>query len=188
MKATGPVPHTADRAPDEADGSRVSDAPWTVRAAAHRASEPSRTTEPPRAAEPSRTPEPSRATEAPRATEPSRATHEGPPAPDTVGGLPRRVRQASLARQLREESADRTPQRAPVDTFDDAERDADEVRDRMASLQRGWQRGRRQNEAEHTEHTANAETTHDTESTENTEDTGGPGGTAPGTTPGGDGR
>ncbi|MFC8707699.1 nitrate- and nitrite sensing domain-containing protein [Streptomyces anulatus] len=188
VKATGPVPHTADRAPDEADGSRVSDAPWTVRAAAHRASEPSRTTEPPRAAEPSRTPEPSRATEAPRATEPSRATHEGPPAPDTVGGLPRRVRQASLARQLREESADRTPQRAPVDTFDDAERDADEVRDRMASLQRGWQRGRRQNEAEHTEHTANAETTHDTESTENTEDTGGPGGTAPGTTPGGDGR
>ncbi|MFE1824406.1 nitrate- and nitrite sensing domain-containing protein [Streptomyces anulatus] len=188
VKATGPVPHTADRAPDEADGSRASDAPWTVRAAAHRASEPSRTAEPPRAAEPSRTPEPSRATEAPRATEPSRATHEGPPAPDTVGGLPRRVRQASLARQLREESADRTPQRAPVDTFDDAERDADEVRDRMASLQRGWQRGRRQNEAEHTEHTANAETTHDTESTENTEDTGGPGGTAPGTTPGGDGR
>ncbi|KQX33846.1 histidine kinase [Streptomyces sp. Root63] len=188
VKATGPVPHTADRAPDEADGSRVSDAPWTVRAAAHRASEPSRTTEPPRAAEPYRTPEPSRATEAPRATEPSRATHEGPPAPDTVGGLPRRVRQASLARQLREESADRTPQRAPVDTFDDAERDADEVRDRMASLQRGWQRGRRQNEAEHTEHTANAETTHDTDSTENTEDTGGPGGTAPGTTPGGDGR
>ncbi|MFD8714542.1 nitrate- and nitrite sensing domain-containing protein [Streptomyces anulatus] len=188
VKATGPVPHTADRAPDEADGSRVSDAPWTVRAAAHRASEPSRTTELPRAAEPSRTPEPSRATEAPRATEPSRATHEGPPAPDTVGGLPRRVRQASLARQLREESADRTPQRAPVDTFDDAERDADEVRDRMASLQRGWQRGRRQNEAEHTEHTANAETTHDTDSTENTEDTGGPGGTAPGTTPGGDGR
>ncbi|MFI5656249.1 nitrate- and nitrite sensing domain-containing protein [Streptomyces anulatus] len=188
VKATGPVPHTADRAPDEADGSRTSDAPWTVRAAAHRTSEPTRTTEPSRAAESSRTPEPSRATEAPRATESSRATHEGPPAPDTVGGLPRRVRQASLARQLREESADRTPQRAPVDTFDDAERDADEVRDRMASLQRGWQRGRRQNEAEHTEHTANAETTHDTESTENTEDTGRPGGTAPGTTPGGDGR
>lgn len=185
VKATGPVPHTADRAPDEAARTRASDAPWTVRAAAHRASEPSRTTEPPRATEPSRTPESSRGTEAPRVTEASRATHEGPPAPDTVGGLPRRVRQASLARQLREESADRTPQRAPMDTFDDAERDADEVRDRMASLQRGWQRGRRHNEAEHTEHTANAETTHDTE---NTEDTGGPGGTAPGTTPGGDGR
>ncbi|MEV7657679.1 nitrate- and nitrite sensing domain-containing protein [Streptomyces anulatus] len=185
VKATGPVPHTADRAPDEGARTRAADAPWTVRAAAHRAPEPSRTTEPPRA------------TEAPRVTEASRATHEGPPAPDTVGGLPRRVRQASLARQLREESADRTPQRALVDTFDDAERDADEVRDRMASLQRGWQRGRRHNEAEHTanaetthdtestEHTANAETTHDTE---NTEDTGGPGGTAPGTTPGGDGR
>ncbi|WP_405185989.1 nitrate- and nitrite sensing domain-containing protein [Streptomyces anulatus] len=182
VKATGPVPHAADRVPGEADGSRAPDAPWTVRAAAHRTSEPSRTSEPPRAAASSRTPESSGATGTPRVTEASRATHEGPPAPDTVGGLPRRVRQASLARQLREESADRTPQRAPVDTFDDAERDADEVRDRMASLQRGWQRGRRQNDAEHTE---NAETTHDTE---NTEDTGGPGGTAPGTTPGGDGR
>lgn len=185
MKATGPVPHAADRVPGEADGSRAPDAPWTVRAAAHRTSEPSRTSEPPRAAASSRTPESSGATGTPRVTEASRATHEGPPAPDTVGGLPRRVRQASLARQLREESADRTPQRAPVDTFDDAERDADEVRDRMASLQRGWQRGRRQNDAEHTE---NAETTHDTENTEDTEDTGGPGGTAPGTTPGGDGR
>jgi hypothetical protein len=80
-----------------------------------------------------------------------------------------------------------------VDTFDDAERDANEVRDRMASLQRGWQRGRRQNaEATvHTEATLHTETTEIAESTEvrdNTEDTGGPGGTAPGTTPGGDGR
>nr|MDT0524509.1 histidine kinase [Streptomyces sp. DSM 41633] len=97
---------------------------------------------------------------------------DGPAAPDTVGGLPRRVRQASLAPQLREDSADRTPHRAPVDTADDVERDADEVRNRMASLQRGWQRGRRQN-AEHAE---------------NTDDTAGSEGTAPGTTPGGDGR
>ncbi|MFJ8768587.1 sensor histidine kinase [Streptomyces clavifer] len=87
-------------------------------------------------------------------------------APDTVGGLPRRVRQASLAPQLREDSAGRTPGHVPADGADDLERDADEVRNRMASLQRGWQRGRRQN----------------------AEDVTGPGETAPGTTPGGDGR
>ena len=89
-----------------------------------------------------------------------------PAAPDTVGGLPRRVRQANLAPQLREDSAGRTSGHAPADTDDDLERDADEVRNRMASLQRGWQRGRRQN----------------------AEDATGPGDTAPGTTPGGDGR
>ncbi|MFE6937394.1 nitrate- and nitrite sensing domain-containing protein [Streptomyces sp. NPDC057699] len=89
-----------------------------------------------------------------------------PAAPDTVGGLPRRVRQANLAPQLREDSAARTSGHAPADTDDDLERDADEVRNRMASLQRGWQRGRRQN----------------------AEDATGPGDTAPGTTPGGDGR
>ncbi|MDT9692368.1 nitrate- and nitrite sensing domain-containing protein [Streptomyces sp. P9(2023)] len=86
-----------------------------------------------------------------------------PDGPAPFGGLPRRVRQASLARQLREtderpDSAASTGSTAPAAT--DFERDADEVRDRMASMQRGWQRGRRQN----------AETT------------------APGTTPEGDGR
>ncbi|MFJ8255338.1 nitrate- and nitrite sensing domain-containing protein [Streptomyces sp. NPDC094466] len=227
-KATGPVPHTADRPPGAAHRAGASDAPWTVRAAAHRTTEAHRTAEAPRAtteasrpAEGSRATEPSRAAGASRVTEPSHATrapratgpsptsgtrHDGtpepaaPPEPDTVGGLPRRVRQASLARQLREESADRTPQRAPVDTYDDGERDADEVRDRMASLQRGWQRGRRQNAAESTGSTADTEptartdttdtteATAKTEDTEDTEPTGGPGGTAPGTTPGGDGR
>ncbi|MEU0136358.1 nitrate- and nitrite sensing domain-containing protein [Streptomyces sp. NPDC006296] len=89
----------------------------------------------------------------------------GPPAPDTIGGLPRRIRQASLAPQLREDSAGRTSGPAPAAT-DDLERDAEAVRKRMASMQRGWQRGRRQN----------------------AEDVAGPGETAPGTTPGGDGR
>ncbi|MFE9826247.1 nitrate- and nitrite sensing domain-containing protein [Streptomyces sp. NPDC005791] len=88
------------------------------------------------------------------------------PGTDTLGGLPRRVRQASLAPQLREDSAGRTSGHVPADTDDDLERDADDVRNRMASLQRGWQRGRRQN----------------------AEDATGPGETAPGTTPGGDGR
>ncbi|MFD0025998.1 nitrate- and nitrite sensing domain-containing protein [Streptomyces sp. NPDC058382] len=87
------------------------------------------------------------------------------PAPDTVGGLPRRIRQASLVPQLREGPVGRTAEPDPVETVEDIERDADEVRNRMASLQRGWQRGRLQN----------------------AEDVTGPGDTAQGTTPGGDG-
>ncbi|MFD8196021.1 sensor histidine kinase [Streptomyces wuyuanensis] len=85
----------------------------------------------------------------------------------TVGGLPRRVRQANLAPQLREGSGTRgAATRTAADDAQDFERDAEQVRDRMASLQRGWQRGRRQN----------------------AEDATGPGETAPGTTPEGDGR
>ncbi|MFH0179882.1 nitrate- and nitrite sensing domain-containing protein [Streptomyces cacaoi] len=57
-----------------------------------------------------------------------------------TGALPRRVRQANLAPQLRQGPAPRTEDRA-----DPADRDADEVRSRMASLQRGWQRGRVEN-------------------------------------------
>lgn len=98
---------------------------------------------------------------APRSSTP--AAPSPPAAPDTVGGLPRRVRQASLAPQLREGSGTTAPD--PVESAQDIERDADEVRDRMASLQRGWQRGRLQN----------------------AEDVTGPGDTAQGTTPGGDG-
>ncbi|MFF2540721.1 sensor histidine kinase [Streptomyces cyaneofuscatus] len=143
---TGPVAHTT---------------PWAARAAQRTPVPLSTTKEPPRTTE-----ERSRTTEARPESTPA---PNGPTAPDTVGGLPRRVRQASLAHQLREESADRTSHRAPVDTVDDYDRDADEVRNRMASLQRGWQRGRRQN----------AEDTHDAT---------GPEGTAPGTTPGGDGQ
>ncbi|MFF8603378.1 nitrate- and nitrite sensing domain-containing protein [Streptomyces sp. NPDC015232] len=86
--------------------------------------------------------------------------------PAPFGGLPRRVRQASLAPQLRDTDARAgDPPAGPAgkaadDRTDSFERDAEEVRSRMASMQRGWQRGRRQN----------AETT------------------APGTTPEGDGR
>lgn len=87
------------------------------------------------------------------------------PVPETVGGLPRRIRQASLAPQLRETTAGRPAEPEPVQSAEDIERDADEARSRMASLQRGWQRGRRQN----------------------AEDATGPGDTAQGTTPGGDG-
>ncbi|AJP05541.1 histidine kinase [Streptomyces cyaneogriseus subsp. noncyanogenus] len=58
------------------------------------------------------------------------------------GPLPRRVRQASLAPQLRQDSE------GPGDNgADPAERDAEEVRSRMAALQRGWRRGREENAA-----------------------------------------
>ncbi|MFJ6354714.1 nitrate- and nitrite sensing domain-containing protein [Streptomyces sp. NPDC092046] len=83
--------------------------------------------------------------------------------PAPFGGLPRRVRQASLAPQLREgggRAEDQPTATASAAEADSFERDAEEVRSRMASMQRGWQRGRRHN----------AETT------------------APGTTPEGDGR
>jgi hypothetical protein len=59
--------------------------------------------------------------------------------PDT-GALPRRVRQANLAPQLKQD-----PDRRAASPAEVAERDADEVRSRMASLQRGWQRGREEN-------------------------------------------
>ncbi|MFI8933780.1 nitrate- and nitrite sensing domain-containing protein [Streptomyces sp. NPDC053474] len=87
----------------------------------------------------------------------------GPP----LGGLPRRVRQANLAPQLKD-GPGRSTERdttAPAAGRPD-ERDADEVRSRMASLQRGWQRGREENAAGDSA----------------------PDGTAPGTTSEGDGR
>lgn len=118
----------------------------------------------------------------------------------TVGGLPRRVRQASLAPQLRAGTRESGPNRgnesggsgdagaradsgARADTSARGgagtaglgqpgqsgllrDRDADEVRSRMASLQRGWQRGRE----------------HNSESDDDA------GGTARGTTPEGNGR
>ncbi|MFE9402814.1 nitrate- and nitrite sensing domain-containing protein [Streptomyces sp. NPDC006530] len=94
------------------------------------------------------------------------APPEGEP---PLGGLPRRVRQASLAPQLKAPEG----HHAPPDDGPDPERDADEVRDRMASLQRGWQRGRRHNEASDTAEGPSAP---------------GRGDTARRTTPEGDGR
>ncbi|GAA0931400.1 nitrate- and nitrite sensing domain-containing protein [Streptomyces thermoalcalitolerans] len=61
------------------------------------------------------------------------------PGPDA---LPRRVRQARLAPQPRQ-SPERRAEESPVSVA----RDADEIRSRMASLQRGWQRGRGENTA-----------------------------------------
>ncbi|MFI6289704.1 nitrate- and nitrite sensing domain-containing protein [Streptomyces sp. NPDC051018] len=93
-----------------------------------------------------------------RVDEPGR-THPAPPPdstsgsdavpapPPMIGGLPRRVRQASLAPQLRDGS-ETGPGGNRIDgagNGQEPERDAEEVRSRMASMQRGWQRGRRQN-------------------------------------------
>ncbi|MGW2744644.1 nitrate- and nitrite sensing domain-containing protein [Streptomyces sp. NPDC001450] len=85
----------------------------------------------------------------PRRPRPAAAASGGGPddgVPPTGGAgsgpLPRRVRQANLAPQLKQE-AERRPERAAQP----ADRDADEVRSRMASLQRGWQRGREENAA-----------------------------------------
>ncbi|MFE5894681.1 nitrate- and nitrite sensing domain-containing protein [Streptomyces sp. NPDC056462] len=68
-----------------------------------------------------------------------------------AGALPRRVRQASLAPQLKQGPAPRTEEKA-----EPSERDADEVRSRMASLQRGWQRGRQENAAGDDAHSGTA--------------------------------
>ncbi|MYW64904.1 HAMP domain-containing protein [Streptomyces sp. SID8379] len=96
-----------------------------------------------------------------RATETTAATDPQPPRPAlteaarpdsaaTAGGLPRRVRQANLAPQLKDGPdlrRDRAPDRAEPVSEQPAERDADEVRSRMASLQSGWRRGREENAA-----------------------------------------
>jgi hypothetical protein len=66
-----------------------------------------------------------------------------------AGPLPRRVRQASLAPQLKEGPGRRAEREQSGTTVGAGrtERDADEVRSRFASLQRGWQRGREENAA-----------------------------------------
>ncbi|TLS40313.1 HAMP domain-containing protein [Streptomyces montanus] len=90
----------------------------------------------------------------PRRTPPG-GTAAGDSRPGTPAGeggtapLPRRVRQASLAPQLRD-GPDRRTDRGTAgagDGKEPEERDADQVRSRMASLQRGWQRGREENAA-----------------------------------------
>ncbi len=83
----------------------------------------------------------SRGGDGPDGDGPSPAAAPGEPAPDTRP-LPRRVRQANLAPQLKQ-----TPQRRTGHRADPAERDAEQVRSRMSSLQRGWQRGREENAA-----------------------------------------
>ncbi|MFJ5217383.1 nitrate- and nitrite sensing domain-containing protein [Streptomyces sp. NPDC088354] len=79
------------------------------------------------------------AAEAPAASEAREASEAS-----ASGGLPRRVRQASLAPQLRTDGTTetRTPAAGSPGDGGGRERTPEEVRDRMASLQRGWERGR----------------------------------------------
>jgi hypothetical protein len=88
------------------------------------------------------------AQEQPEQPAPGTRTKPGKRSGSAAGGteLPRRVRQASLAPQLRAEAAGDAV--GADRDGDDRERSADEVRDRMAALQRGWQRGRELAEAE----------------------------------------
>ncbi|MFG3204313.1 nitrate- and nitrite sensing domain-containing protein [Streptomyces sp. NPDC048192] len=87
------------------------------------------------------------------AAEPAESGAPGTAAPAT-GALPRRIRQASLAPQLKQDTAPRAERGAQP-----ADRDAEEVRSRMASLQRGWQRGRRENAAGDDAHDGTAQGT-----------------------------
>ncbi|MFI7414308.1 nitrate- and nitrite sensing domain-containing protein [Streptomyces sp. NPDC049627] len=93
------------------------------------------------AALPRRTRRPALASGGPDDTVPRTAAAQGETGSGTAP-LPRRVRQASLAPQLKQGPARRTEEGTEL-----AERDAGEVRSRMASLQRGWQRGRQENAA-----------------------------------------
>ncbi|UYQ61007.1 nitrate- and nitrite sensing domain-containing protein [Streptomyces peucetius] len=114
-------------------------------------------------------------------TQPAGRRDDGPApdaAPSHLDGLPRRVRQASLVPQLRASAPD-PEQPAAADAGREPERDAEEVRNRMASMQRGWQRGRRRNADEAAADQAAAE-----QATDGTGD----GRTAPGSTSEGDGR
>ncbi|MGW2025865.1 sensor histidine kinase [Streptomyces decoyicus] len=84
------------------------------------------------------------APQGPDADGPRPAEDRERPAPTTPTGLPRRVRQASLAPQLKADPTGQTEVQGRSAAAED-DRDAEAVRARMASLQRGWQRGRRDN-------------------------------------------
>ena len=64
------------------------------------------------------------------------------PASGDVGGLPVRVRQASLAPQLREPNAASTGAFEAAPAADPAPASADALRSTMSAMQRGWERGR----------------------------------------------
>ncbi|MCX5379557.1 nitrate- and nitrite sensing domain-containing protein [Streptomyces sp. NBC_00091] len=107
---------------------------------------------------PRRRPTPTLVAEHGRRVEPRPAAAKAPAQPQTApdeprpepgpGGLPRRVRQASLAPQLKNAPAPAAAQ-APADPVTD--RDAEDVRTRMSALQRGWTAGRNQHAQQQSE-------------------------------------
>jgi hypothetical protein len=117
----------ASATPMKEAGARVSVPPWEL------SSDPGPQLEPP----------------ADRAVEPP----DGPGQADgDHKGLPRRVRQASIAPQLRGDPATRQQQRAPAGDAGGVSLDAgpspEEIRATMTALQRGWQEGRSQQAAD----------------------------------------
>ncbi|MER8098154.1 sensor histidine kinase [Streptomyces goshikiensis] len=79
---------------------------------------------------------------APAGTDPGGARPRPAPGP---GGLPRRVRQANLAPQLKNAPSAGSAE-AAAEPLED--RDAEDVRNRMSALQRGWTAGREQHAAQ----------------------------------------
>ncbi|MEV5936678.1 nitrate- and nitrite sensing domain-containing protein [Streptomyces sp. NPDC052079] len=138
--AETPPPLPARRRSAEASRPGIGDA---GRGGTSAATGPAREARPePPAGLPQRTRRPATGDGGPDDAPPAPGAPDAGSAPPGGGSLPRRVRQASLAPQLKRSAETRNADRArPV------ERDADEVRSRMASLQRGWQRGREENAA-----------------------------------------
>ncbi|AZM88137.1 nitrate- and nitrite sensing domain-containing protein [Streptomyces sp. W1SF4] len=105
---------------------------------------------------PRRRPTPTLVAEHGRRVEPRPAAVKAVPAPRTgseepapgPAGLPRRVRQANLAPQLKNAPAAAAAQ-SPEDPVTD--RDAEDVRTRMSALQRGWTAGRDQHAQQQSE-------------------------------------
>ncbi|MEU9256010.1 nitrate- and nitrite sensing domain-containing protein [Streptomyces sp. NPDC048270] len=83
-----------------------------------------------------------------RAPAPAPAPAPGPGDAPADAGLPRRVRQASLAPQLRNTAAAASENAATAPLRD---RDAEDVRTRMSALQRGWTAGRNQHAQQQSE-------------------------------------
>ncbi|WP_255954249.1 sensor histidine kinase [Streptomyces odontomachi] len=130
----------------------------------------------------------------PRRRRPAQAALPQRDQPSGSTPLPRRVRQASLAPQLKSGPERRTERQVDEDTGGaPVERDAEEVRRRMASMQRGWRRGREENTAGEDGSTSSAQGTGSEDraqgpSPESTAPETSPKGTAQGTTSEGDGR
>ncbi|MFC5803910.1 nitrate- and nitrite sensing domain-containing protein [Streptomyces formicae] len=166
-RPTGPIPLPRRTPPTlVSDNGRRVDEPGRAHPAPSRTSSFGRTAD---AAETASAAEKAPAADRAPSGEKARARDGGSAA--SSGGLPRRVRQASLAPQLR---ADASAGRAASASAGgasadgpDIERDAEEVRERMAAMQRGWQRGRRHNAEDATGPGGTAGTAHGSTPEEN---------------------
>ncbi|MGV9559765.1 nitrate- and nitrite sensing domain-containing protein [Streptomyces sp. NPDC003522] len=146
--ATPQIPRSTDATERSGDGAGIGRRPQppALPSRSRRPADPDETATP--AHDPPHRPEDAQGSPEGPTRPPGEAAHDT--GPDT-GALPRRVRQANLAPQLRQD-----PERPAQDRSDPADRDADEVRSRMASLQRGWQRGRAENAADDDVHSGTA--------------------------------